>query len=74
MAEFWNKETPNVSLILFGIVDICLFVAAVGDTRFGYWPPVILLVAILLTLLNNVRIRRQALQPHLADKDRDKAP
>ncbi|GAA5202038.1 hypothetical protein GCM10023346_47890 [Arthrobacter gyeryongensis] len=74
MAEFWNKETPNVSLILFGIVDICLFVAATDDTRFGYWPPVILLVAILLTILNNVRIRRQTQPLNLSDKDRDKAP
>jgi hypothetical protein len=62
MASFWNKKTPTVSLILFGVVDISLFIAVSDDSRFGYWPPVILLVAILLAILNNLRIERMEAQ------------
>ena len=58
MAGFWNKKTPTLTLVLFGIVDVSLFIAVSEDSRFGYWPPVILLVAIDLTIFNNFRIER----------------
>jgi hypothetical protein len=58
MAGFWNKKTPTVSLILVGIVDASLFIAVSDNSRFGYWPAIILLVAILLSVLNNLRIDR----------------
>jgi hypothetical protein len=45
------------SLILFGVVDIGLFITVSDDSRFGYWPPVILLVTFPLTILNNLRIQ-----------------
>jgi len=43
-------------------VDVSLFIAVSDDSRFGYWPPVILLVTILLTILNNFRIDRMEAQ------------
>lgn len=58
MGRIWNKRTPILSLILFGIVDVSLFIAVSDDSRFGYWPPMILLGAILLTIFNNFRIDR----------------
>lgn len=57
MATFWKRKTPALSIILFGIVDVTLFIS-VSDSHFGYWPATILLIAILLTILNNVRITR----------------
>jgi hypothetical protein len=69
MARFWNKKTPAVTLILFGIVDVSLFIAVSADSRFGYWPPAILLVTILLTIVNNFRIdRMEAKQMNLSEE------
>ncbi|MEV7136142.1 hypothetical protein AB0N24_25110 [Arthrobacter sp. NPDC093128] len=58
MAGFWNKKTPTVTLILVGIVDASSFIAVSDNSRFGYWPAIVLLIAILLSVLNNVRIDR----------------
>jgi hypothetical protein len=69
MDSFWNKKTPTLSLILFGVVDISLFIAVSDDSRFGYWPPVILLVTILLTILNNLRIQRMEAQHVMLRED-----
>jgi hypothetical protein len=69
MGGIWNKKTPTVSLILFGIVDVSLFIAVSDDSRFGYWPPVILLVALLLTIFNNFRIDRLEADPVNASKE-----
>ena len=57
MARLWDKKTPTVTFILFGIVNVGVFIAA-DHSRFGYWPPAILLLAILLTAVNNLRIDR----------------
>jgi CHASE2 domain-containing sensor protein len=64
MARFWNKKTPAVSFITVGIVNVGLFIAASGGSRFGYWPPTILLVAILLAVVNNFRIDRAEREGH----------
>lgn len=58
MARFWDKKTPPVTLILSGIVCISLFIAVSDDSRFGYWPPMVLLAAIVFTIFNNRRIDR----------------
>lgn len=58
MASFWNKKTPPVTLILSAIVCISLFIAVSEDSRFGYWPPIVLLAAIAFTIVNNRRIDR----------------
>ena len=58
MAGYWNKKTPRVSLVLAAVVDASLFIAVSGNSRVGYWPAIILFVAILLSVLNNVRIDR----------------
>ncbi|MDQ0028776.1 hypothetical protein J2S89_000584 [Arthrobacter bambusae] len=58
MASFWNRKTPAFTFIPVGIVDVGLFIAASGGSRFGYWPPTVLLVVILLSVVNNFRIDR----------------
>lgn len=70
MAGFWNKKTPTLTLVLSGIVDVSLFIAVSEDSRFRYWPPVILLVAIVLTIFNNFRIERLVAEDRNRRKDR----
>lgn len=58
---------PVVTLILFAVVDISAFIAVREGSLFGYWPPVILLVALVLQVLNNIRIdraRNRETEPH----------
>jgi hypothetical protein len=64
MARFWNRKTPAFSFITVGIVDVGLFIAASGGSRFGYWPPTMLLVVILLSAVNNFRIDRAERERH----------
>lgn len=58
MGGFWNRKTPTFTFITGGIVDVGLFIAASGGSRFGYWPPAVLLVVGILAVVNNFRIDR----------------
>lgn len=58
MKRFWNKKTPVVTIVLAAVVDVTSFVAVTESSRLGYWPPVILLATIIITVLNNLRLDR----------------
>jgi hypothetical protein len=52
---------------LFAIVDFYSVIAVSEGSLFGYWPPMFLLVALVLQVLNNIRIdraRKRATEPH----------
>jgi hypothetical protein len=58
LRRFWDQKVPVVTLVLFAIVDVSAFIAVREGSLFGYWRPVILLVALVLQVLNNIRIDR----------------
>lgn len=58
MTGFWNKKTPGLTLFLFGVICATSYFAVSVSDPFGYWPPTILLVVLVLTILNNLRIDR----------------
>lgn len=60
MTRFWNKKTPVVTIVLAAVVDFTSFVAVTESSRLGYWPPIILLAAIIFTFLNNLRLDRSS--------------
>jgi len=58
MKRFWNQKSPNVQLVWMAVLNIMLFFAVTEQSRFGYWPPVILLATLVFAVLNNIRIDR----------------
>jgi hypothetical protein len=58
MKRFWSQKSPFVQLVWLAGLDIILFLGVTDQSRFGYWPPVILLGTLIFALLNNIRIDR----------------
>jgi hypothetical protein len=69
MKRFWNKKTPVVTIVLAAVVDVTSFVAVTEGSPLGYWPPVILLAAIMFTVLNNLRLDRSSAREVETNKD-----
>lgn len=58
LKRFWDQKVPVVTLVLFAILDITAFIGVSEGSVFGYWPPMILLVALVLQVWNSIRIDR----------------
>ncbi len=60
MTGFWNKKTPRSTLIVSVLLVVTTYISILDRSPQLQWAPLILLVATVMALLNNIRLDRSS--------------